>query len=108
MNAKRYGFALAVLAGPLAAQSPGPIRLLSCIVSDAGLLEVAVENVSDAVHTCNLRCDYVISGYTLSHPFEQVTIPSRFKGIVGQVDTSRGQPGSYSGYVAACEKLPST
>ena len=107
MNA-RYVLALIALAAPLAANTPGPIRLLSCTVSSVGLLEAEVENSSDTVHTCELRCDYVIGGSTISHRFEAVSIPSRYRGIVAQVDTARGQPGIYSGDVGVCEKLPST
>jgi len=108
MSSIRYVIALAALATPLAADTSGPIRLVSCTVSSAGLLEVEVENTSYTVHTCNLRCDYVIGGSTISHRFAGVSVPSRYKGIVGQVDTSRGQPGRYAGHVDACEQLPST
>ena len=108
MKARPCLIALAVLATPLAADTEGPIRLVSCTVSSAGLLEVEAENTSYTVHTCNLRCDYVVAGTTISHRFSEVTIPSRYKGIVGQFDTSRGLPGSYSSHVDSCWKLPST
>jgi len=107
MNAGRFVIALAALAAPLAANTPGSVRLLSCVVSSAGLLEAEVESTADFAQTCNLRCDYVIGGTTISHRFD-VSIPARFKGIVGQMDTWRGQPGSYSGHVDACRELPST
>ena len=108
MNAARHLVAMAGLAAPLAASTSGSIRLLSCTVSGAGLLEAVVENTSDTVHTCNLRCDYVAGGSKLSHRFAEVTIPSRYRGVVAQADTARGQPGTYSGDVDVCEKLPST
>jgi len=108
MNGARHLVAMAALATPLAGNTPGPIRLLSCTVSGAGLLEAVVENTSDTVHTCNLRCDYVASGARLSHRFAEVTIPSRYSGVVAQADTGRGQPGTYSGNVDVCEELPST
>ena len=103
MKPTRYAIALAALASPLIAQSPGPIRLLSCVVSSTGLFEAEVENTSDSAQTCNLRCDYVVGEATISHRFE-VSIPARFRGRVGQFDTSRGQPGSYSGQVGACRQ----
>ena len=107
MSTARCVIALAMLSAPVVAQSPGPIRLLACAVSNAGLLEVSVKNVSGTVHTCDLRCDYIVGGTTISHHFK-VSIPSRFSGIVGQLDTFRGQPGTYAGQVGVCEKLPST
>jgi hypothetical protein len=107
MKARLYVIAFAALAAPLVgANSPGPIRLLSCVVSRTGLLEAEVDNTSDSALTCKLRCDYAIRETTISHWFE-VSVPARFSGIVGQVDTSRGQPGKYSGRVGACRKIPS-
>ena len=108
MNGARHLVAMAALATPLAANTAGPIRLLSCTVSGAGLLEAVVENTSDTVHTCNLRCEFVIGGSTITHRFGEVSIPSRYRGVVAQFDTARGQPGTCSGEVARCEKLPST
>lgn len=106
MNARRYVIAFAALAAPVVAVPPELIRL-SCIVSSAGLLEAEVESTSDFAQTCNLRCDYVVGAATISHRFE-VSISPRFKGVVGQVDTSRGRPGRYSGRIDSCQKLPST
>ena len=103
MKAARYAIALAALASPLVADTPGPVRLLSCVVSNAGLFEAEVENTSDSARVCNLRCDLVISDTTIPHRFE-VSIPARFRGIVGQFDTSRGRPGSYAGHVRDCRK----
>jgi hypothetical protein len=101
MNAARYALALAALAAPLIAKTPGPVRLLSCVVSNAGLLEAEVENTSDSAQACKLCCEYVIGETTISHRFE-VSIPARFRGIVGQVDTARGQPGRYPGHLGVC------
>ncbi len=94
---------LIALAAPLMGipNSAGPIRLVSCVVNRAGLLEAEVENTSDAAQVCNLRCDYTLEDTTSSHWFE-VSIPARFSGIVGQFDTSRGRPGSYSGRLGNC------
>ena len=96
-------FMLIALAGPLMGipNSAGPVRLLSCVVSRAGLLEAEVENTSDAPQICNLRCDYTLQETTSSHWFE-VSIPARFSGIAGQFDTSRGRPGSYPSHIASC------
>jgi len=105
MNAARYAIALAALAAPLVAKTPGPVRLLSCVVSNAGLLEAEVENTSDSAQACSLRCDYAIGETTISQRFE-ISIPARFRGIVGQVDTLRGQPGSYRGLIGMCRKVP--
>jgi len=96
-------FMLIALAGPLMGipNSAGPVRLLSCVVSRAGLLEAEVENTSDTKQICNLRCDYTLEEATSSHWFE-VSIPARFSGIAGQFDTSRGRPGSYPGHIDSC------
>ena len=95
--------ALIALAVPLVGipKSSGPVRLLSCVVSRAGLLEAEVENTSDTAQICNLRCDYTLEETTSSHWFE-VSIPARFSGIAGQFDTSRGRPGSYPGHIDSC------
>ena len=83
-------FTLIALAAPLVAipktipKTPESIRLLSCVVNRAGLLEAEVENTSDAALLCNLRCDYALHETSSSHWFE-VSIPARFKGIVGPV-----------------------
>jgi hypothetical protein len=99
-------FTLIALAAPLVGipNSTGPIRLVSCVVSRAGLLEAEVENTTDSAQICRLRCDYAIEGTTRSRGFE-VSIPARFRGIVGQFDTSRGRPGSYTGQVGTCRRL---
>jgi hypothetical protein len=99
---------LIALAAPLVGipKTPGPIRLLSCVVSRAGLLEAEVENSSDTAQICKLRCDYTLEEATISHRFE-ATIPARFRGIAGQFDTSRGRPGSYPGEVGSCRRVSS-
>ena len=105
MNVARYAIALAALVAPLVAKTPEPVRLLSCVVSSAGLLEAEVENTSGSTQACSLRCDYVIGESTISHRFE-ISIQARFRGIAGQVDTFRGQPGSYPGVISMCRKMP--
>jgi len=100
MNATHVLCCLA-LAVPLVAKSPAPVQLVSCVVSGTGLLEAEVSNTSDFELTCTLRCDYAIRGATVSHVFK-VSIPPRFRGIAGQVDTASGQPGRYPGAVGAC------
>jgi hypothetical protein len=107
MKVVLHVFALAALVLPLAgAKSTGPVRLLSCAVSRAGLLEAEVENASDSAQTCKLRCEYVIHATTVSHWFE-VTVPARFSGIAGQFDTARGLPGKYPGQLGVC-RMPAT
>ena len=87
-------------------RSDGPIRLLTCIVSPSGLLEAEVDNTTESVQSCNLRCNYDIGGQTFTHWFE-VSIPARFNGRVGRFDTSGGKAGNYSGEVGTCQKIPS-
>ena len=83
--------------------SDGPVRLLNCVVSPNGLLEVEVDSQSDDAMSCNLRCNYELGGQTFSHWFE-VTIPARFNGRVGRFDTSGAKAGNYSGDVGTCKK----
>ena len=98
---------LIALAAPLVGipKTTGPVRVLSCVVSRAGLLEAEVENTSDTAQICKLRCDFTIGETTRSHWFE-VSIPARFSGIVGQIETFRGRPGSYPGRVGTCRRIP--
>jgi hypothetical protein len=100
-------FMLIALGTPLVGipDSTGSIRLLSCVVSRAGLLEAEVENTSETAQFCNLRCDYTLEGNNSSHWFE-ISIPARFRGIMGQFDTFRGRPGSYAGHVGSCRSTP--
>jgi len=84
-------------------KSDGPVRLMSCIVSGAGILEVEVDSQTDDPMECNFRCNYEIGGETFSHWFTE-TVPARFNGRVGKFDTSGGKAGSYSGDVGTCTK----
>ena len=106
MNAARYVLTLSALVAPAVAETPEQIQLM-CILNNAGLLAAEIESTSDSAQTCSLRCYYIVGETTISHRFE-VSIAARFKGIVGQVDTSRGQPGRYSGSIDSCQKLPAT
>ena len=83
--------------------SDGPIRLLNCVVSPAGILEAEVDSTSDAAMNCNISCSYEFGGKRLSQWFE-VTIPKRFHGHVGHFDTNGGRPGNFSGSVGTCKK----
>jgi hypothetical protein len=84
-------------------KSDGPVRLLACVVSGAGILEAEVDSQTDDTMTCNLRCNYEFGGKTLSYTFTE-TIRGRFNGRVGRFDTSGGKSGSYSGDVGTCKK----
>ena len=84
-------------------KSDGPVRLMSCIVSPSGILEVEVDSQTDDAMSCSFRCNYEIGGETFSHWFNE-TIPARFTGRVGKFDTSGGKAGSYSGDVGTCKK----
>ena len=81
----------------------GPVRLLGCSVTPAGILEASVESQSDDALTCNIRCNYELGERQFSHLFD-VTIPKRFQGRVGRFDTNNGKAGSYSGEVGTCTK----
>lgn len=114
MKTRLVGVAIVAMAAPHAdvialtppSKSDGPVRLLSCVVSANGILEAEVDNTADSALTCNLRCNYDIAGQAFTHWFE-VSIPARFNGRVGRFDTSGGKPGSYSGDVGTCQKIPS-
>jgi hypothetical protein len=84
--------------------SDGPIRLLTCVVTSAGILEAEVDNQSEDAMNCNIRCNYELGERTFSHSFN-VTIPARFNGRVGRFDTSNGKAGNYSGDVGTCNKV---
>jgi len=84
-------------------KSDGPVRLLNCAVSPAGILEAEVDSQVDDAMSCNLRCNYELGGKTLSHVFTE-TIPARFNGRVGRFDTSGAKSGNYSGDVGVCTK----
>lgn len=111
MKARLVGFALAALAAIQTdvhglippSKSDGPVRLMSCIVSASGILEVEVDSQTDDPMECNFRCNYEIGGQTFTHWFTE-SVPARFNGRVGQFDTSGGKAGSYSGDVGTCKK----
>lgn len=84
-------------------RSDGPVRLLSCVVSPAGILEAEVDSQVDDAMACTLRCNYDIGGKTFTHWFDE-TIPARFNGRVGKFDTTGGTAGNYSGDVGRCQK----
>src|SRR5688500_3210965 len=71
-------------------ESKGPIKLLDCVVTSAGILEAAVDSQSDDNLTCNIRCDYELGERLFSHTFT-VTIPKRFQGRVGKFDTTHAK-----------------
>lgn len=101
--------ALAVIAAPALhaitppSSSDGPIRLLACVVTSAGILEAEVDNQTDDAMNCNIRCNYELGERTFSHTFN-VNIPKRFNGRVGRFDTSNAKAGNYSGDVGTCNK----
>ena len=85
--------------------SDGPIRLLNCIVTAAGILEAEVDNQTDDAMSCNIRCNYELGERMFSHTFN-VRIPARYNGRVGRFETSNARAGNYSGDVGSCEKTP--
>src|SRR5262245_58324112 len=100
---------LAALAATLATQADvygltppseddGPVKVLSCIVSNDGILEAEVDNATDDAQSCDFRCNYDLLGKRVSRTFT-VTIPKRFHGRVGQFSTEGATPGNYSGNV---------
>ena len=84
--------------------SDGPVKLLSCVVTPAGVLEAAVASQSDDAMSCAIRCNYELSGRMFSHTFT-VTIPARFQGRVGEFDTNNAKAGNYSGEISDCEAM---
>lgn len=84
-------------------KSDGPVRLLNCIVSRAGVLEAEVDSQVDHAMSCNIRCNYEFSGKMLSYTFNE-TIPARFNGRIGRFDTSGAKSGNYSGDVGTCTR----
>ena len=83
--------------------SDGPIKLLGCIVNPQGVLEAEVDSQVDEDMNCNIRCNYEIADRMFTYSFS-VTIPKRFRGRVGQFDTSTARPGNYSGEIGTCKK----
>ncbi len=84
--------------------SDGPVKLLTCVVTSAGVLEAQVENQSDDALSCDIRCSYEISGRTFTRDFS-VSIPPRFHGQVGEFDTGGAKPGVYRGEIGSCKKV---
>lgn len=85
--------------------SDGPVKLLTCVVTPQGILEAEVASQSDDAMDCFIRCNYEFGGKLMSQGFH-VTIPSRFQGRVGGVDTSVAKAGNYSGAIGGCKKIP--
>ena len=84
-------------------ESDGPVRLLSCPVSQAGILEAEVDSRTDDAMACNLRCNYEFGGKPFSHWFE-VIVPAHFNGRLGRFDTNGGRAGNFTGEVGTCKK----
>jgi hypothetical protein len=107
-----YLFAVAAVAIPISglhaltppSSSDGPVKLLSCVVTPAGILEAEVDSAADDSMNCNIRCGYELGGRMFSHSFN-VTIPARFNGRVGRFNTSNAKAGTYSGDVGTCTKV---
>ena len=85
--------------------SDGPVKLLACVVSHQGVLQAQVDSQSDDAMDCFIRCNYEFGDKLLSQGFS-VTVPARFQGKVGGVDTAAGKAGNYSGEISGCKKTP--
>lgn len=85
--------------------SDGPVKLLTCVVTPAGILEAEVDSQSDDTMSCNIRCNYELGERMFSHTFSS-SIPARFHGRIGRFDTSNAKAGNYSGEVGSCAKSP--
>src|SRR5689334_16924608 len=85
--------------------SDGPVKLLTCLVSPQGILEAEVASQSDDAMDCFIRCNYEFGDKLLSQGFH-ATVPARFQGRVGGVDTSAAKAGNYSGEISGCTKIP--
>lgn len=83
--------------------SDGPVKLLTCVVTPAGILEAEVDSQTEQAMNCSIRCNYELGEKRFSH-FFNVTIPGRFHGRVGRFDTSNAKAGNYSGDVGTCKK----
>jgi hypothetical protein len=86
------------------AESDGPVRLFTCVVTPQGILEAEVDSTAEADMNCNIRCNYELGERTFSHSFN-VTIRGRFQGRVGRFDTGNGKAGNYSGEIGTCKKV---
>jgi hypothetical protein len=84
--------------------SDGPVKLLSCVVTPAGVLEASVDNQSDDAMSCDIRCSYELGGRTFSHDFS-LSIPAKYQGRVGQFDTGNAKAGNYPGEIGRCQKV---
>ena len=84
--------------------SDGPVKLLACVVTSAGILEAAVDSQSDDAMSCDIRCNYELGERMFSHTFS-VSVPARFQGRVGRFDTNNAKPGNYTGEVGTCSKI---
>ncbi len=84
--------------------SDGPVKLLSCVVTPAGVLEAAVDSQADDAMSCTIACNYELGERMFSHTFT-VTVPARFQGRVGRFDTTNARAGNYSGEVGSCQKI---
>jgi hypothetical protein len=105
-----WAFLVATLAGASAAvaitppsSSDGPVKLLACVVSPAGILEAEVASSADETLRCDISCGYELGEHRFTHTFS-VSIRSRFQGRVGRFDTNNARPGNYSGEVSNCAK----
>jgi hypothetical protein len=110
MNARRARLAAAALMVAVTAHglnppsaSDGPIKLLACVVTPAGILEAAVDSSADVAMSCDIRCNYELAERMFSHTFT-ATIPARFQGRVGDFDTHNAKPGTYTGELGRCQK----
>jgi len=114
LSTRRFWAAVATLGAAASAAyalttpsaSDGPIRLLGCVVTPAGVLEANVESQADEAMDCNIRCNYQLEDRNFSHTFN-VTIPKRFQGRIGRFDTNNAKAGTYSGEVGTCKKVSS-
>jgi hypothetical protein len=84
--------------------SDGPVKLLACVVTPAGILEAAVDSSADETMSCDILCHYELAGRMFTHTFT-ATIPARFQGRVGDFDTNNAKPGSYPGELGRCQKF---
>lgn len=83
--------------------SSGPIKLLACVVTPAGILEAAVDSSADEAMTCDIRCNYELAERMFSYTFT-ATIPAHFQGRVGGFDTNNAKSGTYQGELGRCYK----
>lgn len=112
MKAPLYRVAItaAVLAAPSTqaltppSASDGPMKLLNCVVTTAGILQAEVYSSADETLSCDIRCDYELGERMFSHTFTE-SIPARFQGRVGRHDVTNARAGNYSGEIGNCQKI---